>query len=251
MDEDFFSDDATLDALPEYELQALEDAAVKGTQYPVQSQFQLQSQQQQHRQQQYQYYHNGRAQPPLQRQQARYQQRQTEYQRSKTSGYQTFPTLPYTHRVQNQLQDTQQYISAPAPLESLPSSDDYGGFDETTELWDSVAPEAQPQDQQQYYAEGYDTGRQDLNGYVDGQRYIDDAVYEDNRVDLVGGGGREEEMMGAEAGVGKVYQQPEQQQQDSISLEKFKEVRYAPKLQGEYIHLTAIANQRTMDTVAK
>lgn len=252
MDEDYFADDATLDALPEDELQALEDAAVRSTQF-AQSQLQQvqqQSQQKQRQQQQYrqyQYYQSGRIQkqqlpppqlpvgPPRQQQQARYQQRQTEYQRPIPSDYQTLPTLPYTNR---RVGETQQCQPAPLPppVENLPSSDDYGGFDETTELWDSVAPEAQPQDDQQYFGGGDGYGGQGLSGYsVNGQQQYENnnAVYGNERVALVGTSG--EEMMDVEGVVEvnpdyyanqQLQQQQEKQlqQQDSIHMRELREM---------------------------
>lgn len=206
MDEDFFSDDATLDALLEDELQALEDAAVRGTQF-AQSQVYQQPQQklkQQLQYQQYQYYCNGGnppppklpsqlpVGPPQQQQRARYQQRQTEY---RPSGYQPLPTLPYTNRQESQPQDRQQYQPAPLQLlvDNLPSSDDYGGFDEATELWDSVAPKTEVEEQL-YMDRGDGEAGQKFDEYRDGQQYTNgDAVYDD-RVPVGGG----EEMVGVE-----------------------------------------------------
>lgn len=206
MDEDFFSDDATLDALPEEELQALEDAAVRGTQSQIHPQ---QKPQQKHKQQlqyqQYQYYCPGRTSPspllpsqlpvgpPQQQQRVRYQQRLTEYQRLIPPGYQTLPTLPYTNRQQNHP------VPLPTSLDNLPSSDDYGAFNETTELLDSVAPKAQVEEPT--YMDGGNGDMEQVFGeYGAGQQYMGGgAVYNDSV--LSGGGGEEmvgEEMVGIE-----------------------------------------------------
>lgn len=121
-------------------------------------------------------------------------------------------------------------------MENLPSSDDYGGFDETTELWDSVAPEAQPQDDQQYLGGGDGYGGQGLGGYsVNGQQQYENnnAVYGNERVSLVGTSG--EEMMDVEGVVEvnpdyyanqQLQQQQEKQlqQQDSIHMRELREM---------------------------
>lgn len=210
MDEDFFSDDPTLDALPEDELQALEDAAVKSTQQPVQTQYSLHPiQQNQYQQSQYQqaqpdsraisrgppYYNYAKPPPPQlpvgppqQQQQSKIQQWSTNYNQYR----------PYNHQRNNQLPTPQNYIRKIIPRvpENAPSSDDdYGGFDETSELWDAVAPKAQTQtltqdlNDQQYYAED--------NGEVDQGRRFDNSAgayhlasnnpAHDDRVSLVGG----------------------------------------------------------------
>lgn len=237
MDEDFFSDDATLDALPEDELQALEDAAVRGTQF-AQSQVQPQRPQQKHKQQlqyqQYQYYYTRRTPasprlpsqlpvgPPQQQQRARFQQRQTEYRQPTPSGYQQLPTLPYTNHQQNL---PQQYQPAPLPplVDNLPSSDDYGGFDEATELWDSVAPKAQVQEQP-YIDRGDGEVGQVFDEYRDNQQYTNGASVYNDRVLVCGG----EEMVGIEGEpdyyAGQQLLQQRGLQQESIHMKELKEM---------------------------
>lgn len=117
-------------------------------------------------------------------------------------------------------------------MENLPSSDDYGGFDETTELWDSVAPKAE--DGQQYLDGGDGYGGQVVDDYdVNGQHYENnDVVYNDDGAALAGGSG-EEEMMGVEgAGIDQNYytnqqllqqDQQLQQQRDFIHFRELKE----------------------------
>lgn len=223
MDEDFFADDATLDALPEDELQALEDAAVRGTQFAWSQVRPQQKHKQQLQYQQYQYYRAGRTPqlpfqlpvgPPQQQQQARYQQRQTEYQRSTPSDYQTLPTLPYPNSQQGQPQDRHQYQPAPLQpsVDNLPSSDDYG-FDEATELWDLVAPEAQVE-VLPYMGGGEGEVGLVFDEYGDGQQYT-------NGDD----GGDGEEMVGVEGGLDyHANQQLLQQQQESIHMRELKEI---------------------------
>jgi hypothetical protein len=229
MDEEFFSDDPTLDALPEDELQALEDAAVKGTQHPVQTQYSLRPIQQNDQYQQFQYqqaqpdsraigrqppYYNYTKPsppqlpvgPPPQQQQSKIQQWSSNYNQYR----------PYNHQRNNQLPTPQNYIRKITPRvpENPPSSDDdYGGFDETSELWDAVAPKAQTQtltqdlNDQQYYAEE--------NGEVDEGRRFDNSagsyhlagnnLAHDDRVSLVGG----DVMVGVELETEKAYRENE------------------------------------------
>ncbi|KAI5839223.1 hypothetical protein DFP73DRAFT_216159 [Morchella snyderi] len=206
MDEDFFSDDLTLDALPEDELKALEAAAEKDTQQPIQTQYSVHPiQQNQYQQSQYQqaqpdpraigrqppYYNYAKPPPPQLPVGPLEQQHQSKIQHW-SSNYNNY--RPYNQ----QLPTPQNYIRKIAPRvpENPPSSDDdYGGFDETSELWDAVAPKAQTQtltqdlNDQQYYAEEneeVDGGRR-FDNYSGARHLASNNPAHDDRVSLVGG----------------------------------------------------------------
>ncbi|KAG0635354.1 hypothetical protein HOY80DRAFT_982139 [Tuber brumale] len=197
MEEDFFSDGETLDALPEDELQALEDAAISSTQARAaaqQSHHQYQRlpppQRQKWPQQQWQQPPQGQylspasslpaAAPPVQR---RPYQRPfkppLQQQRSVVVEYETLPTLPY---VSGPLTSQQaQPPPAEVEVEVEAASSDYGPIDFdleiAEELLDDVAPKAEDEGngtgiggggEQYMYNEGQFNGEHIGGGYANG-----------------------------------------------------------------------------------
>lgn len=177
MEEDFFSDDETLDALPEDELQALEDAAISSTQaraaavaaaaaavpetqqshhqqyhqqlpLPQRGPWPQQYQQQQRQQHQYLLPASSlsAAAPPVQR---RPYQRPFKppllLQRPAVVEYETLPTLPYV----SALPAPQQVQPPPVEteIEVEAASSDYGAIDFdleiAEELFDDIAPKVE------------------------------------------------------------------------------------------------------------
>ncbi|KAG0129638.1 hypothetical protein HOY82DRAFT_404739 [Tuber indicum] len=159
MEEDFFSDGETLDALPEDELQALEDAAISSTQARAAAQSHTQYQQfpppqrQQRPQQQWQQPPRGQylspasslpaAAAPAQRRPYQRPFKPPLQQQRSVVEYETLPTLPY---VSGPL-TSQPAQPPPAEVEVEAASSDYGPIDFdleiAEELLDDVAPRAE------------------------------------------------------------------------------------------------------------
>ncbi|PWW73947.1 hypothetical protein C7212DRAFT_365446 [Tuber magnatum] len=203
MEENFFSDDETLDALPEKELQALEDAAISSTQaraaaVAVQQSYhkyqqlpppQRQQWPQQYRQQQQQQPPQDRyfspapslpaAAPPVQR---RPYQRpfkpplQQRRQEPVIVEYETLPTLPYVSPAPQQVRP----LPAEVEVEVEAASSDYGPIDFdleiAEELFDDAAPRAEGEGngrgggggEQYVYDEGQFNGEHIGEGYANG-----------------------------------------------------------------------------------
>jgi len=211
MEEDFFSDDETLDALPEDELQALEDAAISSTQaraaavaaaaatatqqshhqqyhhrlpLPQRGPWpqQYQQQQRQSAQQQHQYLSPtsslSAAAPPVQR---RPYQRPFKppllLQRPAVVEYETLPTLPYVSAPPVPLQVQPPPVETEIEVEA--ASSDYGAIDFdleiAEELFDDIAPKVE--------SEGNGIG---IGGSGSGEQYMYDEGQFNG--ELVGGG---------------------------------------------------------------